>query len=203
MLKKTYLLDETPGSLSNIYEIKILICHILNEIKKITKNQICSVLLINETVNYFNFCQALKELKEKNQIIEKSFEEKKQLQLTPLGKQMLNSLKDEMPKSIMKKTIFNVKKFLEEERENKNKKIEIKEKSDGYSVKLTLEEIESNLMDLELFCPNLKIAKNVKKQMKIKTTEIYAAIISIINNDYNSLFKITSNLKKEHNNLNT
>ena len=85
---------------------------------------------------------------------------------------------------------------------NNLKQIEIKEKSDGYSVKLVLEEIESNLIDLELFCPNLKIAKKVKNQMKLKTTEIYAAIISIVNNDYNSLFKIAYNLKKEHNNSN-
>ena len=202
MLKKTYLLDETPGSLSNIYEIKILICHILSKIKKISKNQLCSALLINEMVNYFNFCQAIKELKENKQISEKTFEEKKQLNLTSLGQQMLNSLKDEMPKNVMQKAIVNVTKFLREERENKNKKIEIKEKSDGYSVKLVLEEIESNLFDLELFCPNLKIAKNVKNQMKLKTTEIYAAIISIVNDDYDSLFKIASNLKKEHNNFN-
>lgn len=202
MLKKTYLLDETPGSLSNIYEIKILICHILNEIDKVTENQVCSALLISEMVNYFNFCQAMKELKEKKQIIEYEFEEKKQIHLTSMGRQVLNSLKDEMSKNVMEKAVVNVKNFLEEERQNKNKKVRIEEKSDGYSVKLVLEEVESNLLDLELFCPNLKIAENVKKQMKLKTTEIYAAIISIINNDYNSLFKIASNLKKEHNHLN-
>ena len=43
MFKKTYLVDDTPGSISNIYEIKILICRILNEFKsKITKDQLCT-----------------------------------------------------------------------------------------------------------------------------------------------------------------
>ena len=52
MLKKTYLVDETPGSISNIYEIKILICCILQLTKpKITAVQLYTVFQMKETVN--------------------------------------------------------------------------------------------------------------------------------------------------------
>lgn len=199
MLKKTYLVDETPGSISNIYEIRILICCILKELEKqITAKQLYTVFQMNYTVNYFNFCQAIKELLNENQLQETKNEDNEIfLAITNAGKEIATSLKNNIAKATLEKTIKNMKQFLMEEHENKNKKIYTQTKDDGYSVKLTLEEINSNLMDLELFCPNLKIAENFKKQMKLKTTEIYTAILAIINNDHNTLYKIASKLKQD------
>lgn len=197
MLKKTYLIDDVPGSISNIYEIKILICRILNEIRtKITKNQLNTVLQINETVNYFNFCQALKELLKSKHIIEKNDGEAKYLYLTNLGKETANILNDNLSKHIVEKNIKLIKEFLKKEYENKGKKIYIKKKDDGYTVKLSLEETKSNLIDLELFCPTSKIAEKVKKQMELKTIDIYKAVLAVINNDKKTLMKIASNMEK-------
>ena len=106
MLKKTYLVDDTPGSISNIYEIKILICRILNEIRtKMTKNQLNAALQLNETVNYFNFCQALKELLKSKHIIEKNNGDKKYLVLTTIGEETANILNNNLPKHIVEKNI--------------------------------------------------------------------------------------------------
>lgn len=197
MLKKTYLVDDVPGSISNIYEIKILICRILNEIRtKITKNQLNTVLQINETVNYFNFCQALKELLKSKHIIEKNYGETKYLYLTNLGKETANVLNNDLSKHIVEKNIKLIREFLKKEYENKGKKIYIKKKDDGYTVKLSLEETKSNLIDLELFCPTSKIAEKVKKQMELKTIDIYKAVLAVINNDKKTLMKIASNMEK-------
>ena len=201
MLKKTYLVDETPGSISNIYEIKILICRILNEIKtKITKNQLNTALQLNETMNYFNFCQALKELLKSKHIIEIKNGKNEFLTLTNLGIDTANILTSNLPKNIVTKNIKIVKEFLEKELKNKNKKTYILKKDDGYIVKLRLEETNSNLFDLEFFCPTSKIAENVKKQMKEKTTEIYEATLAIIENDDKTLLKIASKLKNKFSN---
>ena len=195
MLKKTYLVDDTPGSISNIYEIKILICRILNEIRtKMTKNQLNAALQLNETVNYFNFCQALKELLKSKHIIEKNNGDKKYLVLTTIGEETANILNNNLPKHIVEKNIKLIREFLKKEYENKDKKIYIKRKDDGYTVKLSLEETKSNLMDLELFCPTSKIAENVKIQMELKTTDIYKAILAVINNDKKTLLKIASTM---------
>ncbi len=198
MLKKTYLVDDTPGSISNIYEIKILICRILNEIRiKMTKNQLNAALQLNETVNYFNFCQALKELLKSKHIIEKDNSDQKYLVLTSLGEETANILNNNISKYIVEKNIKSVKEFLKNEYENKNKKIYIKRKDDGYTVKLSLEETKSNLMDLELFCPTSKIAENVKNQMDLKTINIYKAVLAIVNDDKKTLLKIATNMDKK------
>ena len=198
MLKKVYLVDDVPGSLSNIYEIKILICCILNEINKnINKEQINLALQLNETVNYFNFCQAMKEL-----LITKHIEEFKNndsntyLKLTKIGKETVKTFDNKISNKLIGKIVKTLKEILDEEHEKKNKKIMIKTKNDGYTVKLTLEEIKSNLMDVELFCPNLRTAENVKKQMKLKTTEIYKSILAIIEDDYETLLNLALNIKK-------
>lgn len=201
MFKKTYLVDDTPGSISNIYEIKILICRILNEFKgKITKDQLCTVLQFNETVNYFNSCQAIEELLTNNQIYKKTDKNgETQILLTKQGKEIATTLKTNISKNLISKTIKDIKNFLKEERENKNKKIYLYTKDDGYIVKLVLEETQSNIMDLELYCPTNKIATKFKKEMKNKTAEIYKSIIAIINNEYDVLLNICKNLKEKQN----
>lgn len=201
MFKKTYLVDDTPGSISNIYEIKILICRILNEFKsKITKDQLCTVLQFNETVNYFNSCQAIEELLTSNQIYKKTDKSgETQILLTKQGKEIATTLKTNISKNLISKTIKDIKNFLKEERENKNKKVYLYTKDDGYIVKLVLEETQSNIMDLELYCPTNKIATKFKKEMKNKTAEIYKSIIAIINNEYDVLLNVCKNLKEKQN----
>lgn len=198
MIKKTYLVDRTPGSISNIYEIKILICRILNEIKtKITKNQLSVALQLNETVNYFNFCQALEELLKSKHIIIDRNKKEEFLKLTDIGKETANILTDSIPEKIIKKNIETTNEFLNKESQNKNKKTYLIKKEDGYIVKLILEETKSNLVDLEIFCPNQKTAEKFKKQMKEKTTEIYEAILAILENDEKTLLKIASKIKNK------
>ena len=201
MLSKIYLVDDIPGSLSNIYEIKILICAIINKMKSnINEEQINLALQINETVNYFNFCQAMKELLETKHIIKnKDKKDEIYLSLTKIGEETVKIFEDKISSKLIEKITKTLENILKEEHENKNKKVQIKSKNDGYIVKLTLEEIKSNLMEVELFCPNLKTAENVKKQMKLKTTEIYTSILALITNDYKTLLKLALNLKENKN----
>ena len=201
MLSKIYLVDDIPGSLSNIYEIKILICAIINKMKSnINEEQINLALQINETVNYFNFCQAMKELLETKHIIKnKDKKDEIYLSLTKIGEETVKIFEDKISSKLIEKITKTLENILKEEHENKNKKVQIKSKNDGYIVKLTLEEIKSNLMEVELFCPNLKTAENVKKQMKLKTTEIYTSILALITDDYKTLLKLALNLKESKN----
>ena len=201
MLRKVYLVDDVPGSLSNIYEIKILICAIINKMKSnINEEQINLALQINETVNYFNFCQAMKELFETKHIIKnKDKKDEIYLSLTKIGEETVKIFEDKISSKLIEKITKTLENILKEEHENKNKKVQIKSKNDGYVVKLTLEEIKSNLMEVELFCPNLKTAENVKKQMKLKTTEIYTSILALITDDYKTLLKLALNLKESKN----
>lgn len=194
MLNKTYFIDDKPGSLSNICEIKILICYVLRESKQaITQNQLNKVFQINETVNYFNFCQAMAELLSTNHISKRNDDT---LQLTQLGLDTVELFEKNLPASTLKKSIKTLNKLIEFERENKNRIVKINEEEDGYIVKLVLEETGSNLLNLEIFCPTEDAANKFEDELKKKTTDVYRAILAVLSNDHKTLIEIASNCKK-------
>ena len=179
MAKDTYLLDISPGNLSNMYKIKILICCVIYETNILfTKYQLNDVFQTNSTVNYFSFCQAIKELLQTKHILEKpsSSEDKKYLYVTNLGKAGIENL-------------------IKKDRQNKNRTVLIKKQTDGYILKLVLEETGSNLMDLELFCPTKDLAQKMQTEMKSKTTDIYKCILAVLENDHKTLNEIANDAK--------
>lgn len=198
MVKDTYLVDDTPGSLSNIYKIKILICCVINETETpFTKYQLNDIFQYNGTVNYFNFCQAIKELFNTKHIFEKpnSKGDVNHLYLTELGKETAITLKNNIPKSTIRKTLTGLKNLITKDRQNQGRQVTIKKKTDGYIVNLVLEETGSNLIDLALFCPTEDLAKKMKKEMEAKTTDIYRCILAVLSNDHKTLFNTAANIK--------
>ena len=198
MAKDTYLLDISPGSLSNMYKIKILICCVIYETNtQFTKYQLNDVFQANGTVNYFSFCQAIKELLQTKHILEKpsSSEDKKYLYVTNLGKETAIALKNNVPKLAISKTIAGIENLIKKDRQDKNRTVSIKKQQDGYIVKLVLEETGSNLMDLELFCPTQDLAKKMETEMKSKTTDIYKCILAILGNEHKTLREITRDVE--------
>ncbi len=197
MDQDTYIIDDIPGSLSNIYEIKILICCTINDVKKpFTRYQLNEVFQFNETVNYFNFCQAMTDLLKTKHIIEKSDNNKNSnLYLTNLGKETAITLKNALPKSTLEKTIKKMNDLIEKERQNKGKTVEIKKQDDGYIVKLIIEETGSNIMDLELFSPTKESATKMAKKLSTKTIDIYNCIFALITNDHKAIENIAKSIK--------
>ena len=198
MFSKTYFVDNIPGSLSNIYEIKILICCALKETKKpLTKNHLNYVFQLNETVNYFNFCHALKELIDSHHIIEKMDENNHMsyLHLTKLGKEAAIVLKENVSKSVVEKTLKEIDNLLKMEHQNKNRTLKIEEQNDGYMAKLILKETGSNLLGLEIFCPTKQHAEQIKKEMETKTTEIFECVLAILENEPERIRKVAKKIE--------
>lgn len=198
MAKDTYLLDISPGNLSNMYKIKILICCVIYETNILfTKYQLNDVFQTNSTVNYFSFCQAIKELLKTKHILEKpsSSGDKKYLYVTNLGKETAIALRNNVPKIAINRTIAGIENLIKKDRQNKNRTVSIKKQTDGYILKLVLEETGSNLMDLELFCPTKDLAQKMQTEMKSKTTDIYKCILAVLENDHKTLSEIANDAK--------
>lgn len=196
MLSKIYINDDTPGSLSNINEIKILICYTIKMANRpLDQNQLNEVFQINKTVNYFNFCAAVEELLETHHLMKTSDQK---LSLTKLGSDAAELFQQNLPYSTIKKTFKTLKKISERDRQNKNRKISTKRSEDGFIVNLTIEETGTNLIELGLFCSTKNEAEKFENEFKNKTTEIYRAIVAMLTNDFRSLTKITEELKEKH-----
>ena len=192
LLNKTFIIDDVPGSISNIYEIKVLICLVLKEIQTPTTKQFLNeIFQTNKTMNYFNFCSALAELIETKHI--KKIPNEK-LQLTKIGADTANLFKKELPYSTVKKTLNTLKKLIKQK--NNNTEIKIKKLNDGYTVRLILKESGSELLNVELFCTTQNEAQNFKQKLENKTADIYRSIVAVLNDDYKVLSSIANTCKK-------
>lgn len=192
MLNKTFIIDDIPGSISNIYEIKVLICHILKENKNpITQERLNEVFQLNKTMNYFNFCGALSELIQTHHI-KKTPDGK--LQLTKIGADTATLFKKELPYSTVKKNLKTLRQLTKND--NSCTEIKINKLADGYSVNLILEETGSELLNIKLFCTTENEAKKFQSKLRNKTADLYKTILAVLNDDYNTLSLITKKCKK-------
>ena len=197
MSQNTYIPDEKPGSLSNLSDIKILICYLLNEIDQdLTKEQLNSVFQISEMVNYFNYCQAVFELQKSGHLLELGKNSQKSvLSLTPLGVETAIELCDVLPPTIIQRALRTTQKVLKEEKYQQGKQIHISQTEDGYLVRLQILEVGSDLLDICLFAPNLAQAKRISNEFQYKTIDIYRGMIAILYNDSEHLAQVVKDIE--------
>lgn len=197
MYQDIYFRDDRPGSFSSISDIKILICYILDEIGgDITSEQLNEAFQYSEMVNYFNYCQALSELKKSGHILEIEKSPKRRvLELTSLGEETSHELRDFLPPASLERALKTAKKILIEDKQSRGKQIKIEQKEDGYLVRLKVLDIGSDIMDIRLFAPNLKQAERIAEGFKYKTIDLYRGIISILHNDYETLYKVSKDIE--------
>ena len=83
------------------YEIKILICYLLNSVgKPLTMEQMNDIFQQEQVVNYFSFCDALKELIEDGHLQIASSGNGEIYTLNPLGKETAQRLNRSLPRSL-------------------------------------------------------------------------------------------------------
>lgn len=200
MSKNIYFQDTEPGSLSDIYEIKILICTLLEAVNQpMGQEQINTVFQYNQTVNYFNFCQAITEMLQTGHIVQQTNNSTEVvLALSDLGKDTAHILSDAIPKSTREKTIKTAKSLIERQRQDKGKKVTIENTNDGYFVHLIISESGSELLNLKLFSPDREQAEYMAEQCNTNTIAIYKSIISTLFQDVNTLQEITYELQKQN-----
>ena len=197
MYQDIYFRDDRPGSFSSISDIKILICYILDEIGgDITSEQLNEAFQYSEMVNYFNYCQAISELKKSGHVLElEKLLRRSVLELTPLGTETSKELRDFLPPASLDRALKTAKKILIKDKQNQGKQIKIEQTEDGYLVRLKILDTGSDFMDIKLFAPDLKQAERIAEEFKYKTIDLYRGIISILYNDYESLYKVSKDIE--------
>lgn len=192
-----FFLDKTPGSLSKIDDIKILICSILAKFDSpVSKEYLNDSLQFNETVNYFNFCFVLSQMIKDNLVEE--FEKNKtvMLRLTNAGFEVADALKGSVPAFLIDKNVEKIKSIIKYEKDKQGKKTVIKEVEDGYTAEMNIEDTGANLMELKLYVPDFKRAEKFTTEFNKKAVDLYRCIVSILCNDSDLLETIITDMKK-------
>ena len=163
-------------------ENKALLLYVLDKISKpITNAVFLDLVLSIEDMNYFYFQQFLLDLLENKYIINYEKNGESLYEITPLGKETLNLVKDIIPGILKFKIDNNFKEILKESEDNSSIVADFTPNHDnGYTVDLKVVENNNTIFDLKVFAGSREQAQELVDNWNKNAEEIYSKIIGII-----------------------
>ncbi|MEG2814214.1 MAG: DUF4364 family protein, partial [Oscillospiraceae bacterium] len=146
------------GGLKDKYEIKILICYLLNSIEiPLSKEQLNYIFQGESFVNYFSFCDALNELLQNGHISQKVNDKNSNEEiyyLNELGVETAQKLKNSLPKSLKDNVITAAMQLIAKNKSGKENEVSIEPYKNGFMVHCIFHDIDFDLMRLDVFAPD-------------------------------------------------
>lgn len=174
-----------PGGLTHGYEIKILVCYLLNQVDEaMTFEQIHEALLVKGLVNYFELADALSELLESGHIrATDCVKDSDRYQLTPLGLETARTFQSSLPATVRDKAVRSAKNLLARKKRETENLVSISRTSDGYLVDMTICDIGSDLLSISLFMPTEEEAELVKRRFLRDPLLVYKGVLALMTGD--------------------
>ena len=161
-----------PGGLTHGYEIKILVCYLLEQIGTgMTFTQISDALLHRSLVNYFELANALSDLAESGHLTCEDCAGRQEdtiYRLTDLGRQTAITFSGTLPASVREKAVNHA---------------SIRKTEDGYIVDMTICDIGSDLLSLSLFMPTEQEADQVRQHFLSDPLLTYKGVLALLTGD--------------------
>lgn len=168
------------GGLTTDYEIRILICWLLDRLKvPVSASQLSGALLGEGMVNYFEATCAVGQLISSGHIIENEAEAgEKILVLTELGKKTSEAFYKTVPRNVRDRSLESLSQYILQERFAKENRTQIIKTEDGYRLELTLNDVGNDLMTISLYAPTKEMCEAMEKRFLLDPTRVYRMIIS-------------------------
>lgn len=169
------------GGLQDKYEIKILICYLLNSINTpFSREQFNIIFQDTQSVNYFSFCDALAELLETNHISSEKLDFDEIFTLNELGKETALKLNRSLPKSLRDNLVDEAMKLLAKIKNQQENESEIVPYKNGFLVKCVIHDVDFDLMKFEVYAPDMLQAQKIKTKFQEKPSLLYKGLIQIL-----------------------
>lgn len=176
-----------PGSVTTEYEVKILICCILREAGvPVSYEQLCRALQGQELVNYFELARAIPSLEKAGQIESGPGG----LRLTVKGEETAAAFADSLPRAVRERAGAAMERILKLLRREKENRVEIEEKEDGYMLTLTITDIGSDLLRLSLFLPSREECEVVRRRFLNDPSLLYKGVLALATGDLETVGEI-------------
>ena len=180
-----------PGGLNTVYEIKILICYLLSEIKEpISLEEMSTIFRENGWVNYFVFTTALEELKKTEHLSVSKRDKDEVYALNELGYETAHHLKTSLPSSLREKVVNAALNLFAQRKRMQEKSAKIIKISDGFMVECIVHDIGSDLLRMEVFAPDKLAAEMIRDQFLKDTVNVYKGIIGFLTKNKQSISEI-------------
>ncbi len=185
-----------PGGLRNRSNVRLLICYIIDCVKKpVGKDLIINAMQKNGVANYFEILDAFNDLQNKQNIIQTD-SEKELFTVSKSGKLIAANLSDELPATIRERALETVMELLMQERNERENIAEIEKIKNGYMVDCHIKGEENDLFAFQLYVPDAKQARLVKKNFQNNPEMIYKMMIATITNNSDFAEKTLEDIEK-------
>lgn len=185
-----------PGGLTNDFEVKILICFLLDSLKKnspgaalsdgeqpgLSFDELNEIFQETGLVNYFEFAESMSEL-EKTEHIRRQMTpdgEKEIFVITEVGSITAQIFQKTLPLTVREKTLETARHLTEVQKCMDEVDVNYHPVSDGYILQLTIRDIGSDLMNLNVFLPTEEECILVKEHIQNDPAEVYSRILTAL-----------------------
>ena len=167
-----------PGGMRSKNEIRILICYLLKSLKvPVSKEIILESLQKDGLANYFESSSCFDGLLKHKNI--KAVDDNKYT-LTEGGNTIATQLESSLAVTVKEKAFHCAMSLIEEEKKEKENKVEIAKNENGYTVKCTISGGDIDLFSFELYVPDYTQAKIVKRNFRKNPELIYKTMLSVL-----------------------
>lgn len=183
----------SPGGLTNDFEVKILICCLLDKIGEgLTFEQMNEALQRTGYVNYFEFTEAVSELKSSEHL--KEVQDNKMgevlLVITELGRATANTFAKTIPRTVRDKTIKIAEEILRITKRKEEITVTYKKVHDGYTLSVSMKDVGTDLLGADLFVPTEKQCELIKSRIYANPADIYRGLLALFTGNYKTLMEI-------------
>ena len=185
-----------PGGLTNDFEVKILICFLLDSLKKnspgaalsdgeqpgLSFDELNEIFQETGLVNYFEFAESMSEL-EKTEHIRRQMTpdgEKEIFVITEVGSITAQTFHKNLPLTVREKTLETARHLTEVQKCMDEVDVNYHPVSDGYILQLTIRDIGSDLLNLNVFLPTEEECILVKEHIQNDPAEVYSRILTAL-----------------------
>lgn len=169
-----------PGGLRTRSNIRLLICYILDSLKKpIKRDYVITSMQKNGIANYFEIIDAFVDLRSKENI-ELVDEAEDSYTVTKTGRLIAANLGEDLPKTIRERALSAVSELLLQEQNKNENTAEIVKSKHGYMVDCHIKGGDEDLFSFQIYVPDSKQARLVKRNFQSNPEMIYKMMIASI-----------------------
>ncbi len=169
-----------PGGLRTRSNVRLLICYILDSLKKpIKRDYVITAMQKNGIANYFEIIDAFVDLKNKENIV-LTDEEQDTFTVTKSGRLIASNLGEDLPLTIRERALSTICDLIAQEQNETENTAEIVKEKNGYMVECHIKGFETDLFSFRIYVPDAKQARLVKKNFQANPEIIYKMMVAAI-----------------------
>lgn len=177
-----------PGGLTMDYEIKVLICYILQKLEQPMPVSALIEAIVGEGIgNYFETASAAAGLVKSGHIAIAHVEGERCYLGTELGASACETFEKDLPLAIREKALEAAKQYFVLRRRRAQNKVEICKADDGYLLTLTIADVGSDLLSMTILLPDAESCERIRDRFVKDPIVVYKGVVALLTGSFENV----------------